>query len=251
MMPLGPETVLGVFVLFCRIGAAMMLMPGISSSRIPARVRLFFAIAVTLSLAPLLLPLVQPAVADAALVGLAWLIVSELLLGALFGLLARVFFLALQALAAVATMAIGFGGMPGAAIDEAEPLPALVSLITISAVVLMFQTELHWEVLHGLSESYLVLPPEGGFDSQFGLIQMADRLSESFFLTLRISSPFIIYSVVVNLAVGIANKLTPQIPVYFVALPFILIGGIFLFYFTIDELLRLFTAGFAGWLTKG
>ena len=51
--------------------------------------------------------------------------------------------------------------------------------------------------------------------------------------------------------VGIANKLTPQIPVYFISIPMVLAGGFFLLYFTIGESLRLFMMGFMGWLARG
>lgn len=250
MLP-GPEAVLATFVLFCRIGATMMLMPGISSARIPARVRLFFALSVSLALAPLLVPAVLPSVTGADPLSLAVLIVRELMFGALVGLLARVFFLALQSLISVASSAIGFSGMPSVTIDDMEPQPPMVSLIMVSALLLLFQTDQHWEVLRGLAISYAVLPPQAGFDTQLGLIQLADQLTETFLLTLRISSPFIIYSVVVNLAVGITNKLTPQIPVYFIALPFVLLGGLFLLYFSAEEMLRLFMAGFASWILRG
>ncbi len=52
---LGPNLILGTFILFCRIGACLMLMPGFSSPQIPTQVRLFMALAVTLSLTPLLI----------------------------------------------------------------------------------------------------------------------------------------------------------------------------------------------------
>jgi flagellar biosynthetic protein FliR len=51
--------------------------------------------------------------------------------------------------------------------------------------------------------------------------------------------------------VGIANKLVPQIPVYFISIPFVLAGGLLLLYVTIGEALRLFMAGFTAWLTTG
>ena len=51
--------------------------------------------------------------------------------------------------------------------------------------------------------------------------------------------------------VGIANKLTPQIPVYFISVPMVLAGGFFLLYFTIGESLRVFMMGFMGWLARG
>ena len=54
MTGIGPEAVLSVFVLFCRIGGCLMLMPGFSSNRVPVRVRLFMSFSVTLALSPLL-----------------------------------------------------------------------------------------------------------------------------------------------------------------------------------------------------
>jgi flagellar biosynthetic protein FliR len=229
----------------------MLLMPGLSSAQIPGQVRLFLAIALSLALAPLLLPAVRRAVAGAEPLVLLWIIAGELLVGLLIGLLARIFLIALQALAAVLATAIGYGGIPGSTIDETEPMPALVSLITISAVVIMFQTDLHWEILRGLAASYTVLPPGSGFESRFGLAEIANQLSETFLIALRISSPFLVYAVVANLAIGIANKLVPQISVYFVSLPLILAGGLYILYLNIDELLRLFTAEFSRWATTG
>ena len=55
MTTIGPLSVLATFVLFCRIGTCLMLMPGFSSARVAGRIRLFLAIAITLVLAPLLL----------------------------------------------------------------------------------------------------------------------------------------------------------------------------------------------------
>jgi len=81
-----------------------------------------------------------------------------------------------------------------------------------------------------------------------GLTQLVNRLSEAFVLTLRIISPFIVYSVIVNFAVGLINKLTPSIPVYFISVPFILFGGLLLLYLTSDELLTQFMIGLSSWL---
>ena len=52
---LAPRAAIGAFVLFCRIGGCLMLAPGFSNTQIPTQVRLFVALAVTLTLTPLLL----------------------------------------------------------------------------------------------------------------------------------------------------------------------------------------------------
>lgn len=61
---------------------------------------------------------------------------------------------------------------------------------------------------------------------------------------LRLGSPFLAYSLLVNLAIGFINKLTPQIPVYFISLPFVIAGGMILLYLGAPVLLSLFADGF-------
>ena len=61
---------------------------------------------------------------------------------------------------------------------------------------------------------------------------------------LRLASPFIVYGLIFNLAIGMVNKLAPQIPIYFISIPFILAGGLLLVYFGIANYLTLFLDGF-------
>jgi len=251
MSAIGPDTVLLAFLLFCRIGGCLMLMPGFSSSRVPMQVRLFIAFSVTLALAPLLLPAMHTALPDMPPVKLLSLLISETVIGALIGVMGRMFFLALQFMATAAAMYIGLSNMPGAPIEDTEPAPAFATLITLTATLLFFITDQHLEVLRALLASYTVLPVTEPFAVDFSLGKLTEAVSTAFLLALQISAPFIVYALVINIMVGIANKLVPQIPVYFIATPIILAGGFLILYFTIGESLRLFMMGFMGWLARG
>lgn len=251
MTQLAPEAILLTFLLFCRIGGCLMLIPGLSSTRIPVQIRLFIAVAVSLVLAPALLPTIETAVPDLSPPKVMVLIASELMLGALIGLLARTFFSALQFMATAAAMYVGYNNTTVLAIEDGEPIPAFATLITLTATLLFFLTDQHWEIFRGLIASYTALPVAQLFTIEFSLLKLADVLSSAFGLALQISAPFIVYSLIINLTVGIANKLTPQIPVYFISLPFVLFGGLLVLYFTVGEFLRIFTAGFASWLAAG
>ncbi len=250
-MPIGPDTILLTFLIFCRIGGCLMLMPGFSSARIGVQARLFMAIAVSLALAPLVLPRLQSVSTDLAPARVFLLIASETATGALIGLMGRCFFVALQFMATSAAMFIGFAGMPGTPIEDAEPLPDLSSFVTLTATVLFFLADLHWEVFRALLASYSVLSVSEPFSAQSGLRDLASALSDAFLVALQITSPFLVYSLIINLTFGLANRLTPQIPVYFISLPFVLAGGLLLLYFAVGEFLRLFMAAFAGWLVHG
>jgi flagellar biosynthetic protein FliR len=245
------DTILLTFLLFCRIGGCLMLVPGFSSSRIPVQVRLFLAIAVTLALAPLVLPMLKAALRNPAPSLVLQLVLFETATGMLIGLMARFFFLALQFMATSVASFVGYGNLPGSAIEDEEPLPSLASMITLTAAVLLFLTEQHWEIFRGLIGSYAALPVTEPLSMRFALTKLADTLSNAFLLALQISSPFVVYALIVNFLFGIANKLVPQVPIYFISLPFVIAGGLLLLYFTLGEFLRLFAAGFASWLQAG
>ncbi|MGI6851704.1 flagellar biosynthetic protein FliR [Mesorhizobium sp. 1B3] len=237
------QLVLAAFLAFCRIGACFMVMPGLSSIRVPMQVRLFMAIAVAMAILANVWDLIAPyAQRDPNVVTIFML--SELLIGVLIGLLARLYLLALQFIGSAIAMLIGYGGPGGTAIEEVEPQPALATLISFSALLLLFALDFHHEIVKALLASYRILPPGTLFNPQSALVDVTDTISESFLAMLRLGSPFIAYAILVNLAIGFVNKLTPQIPVYFVSLPFLIAGGLILIYLGIGPFLRLYADGF-------
>lgn len=245
-----PEILLGIFLIFCRIGGCLMIAPGFSSSRIPMQVRLFIGLATSLALAPVLLEKVRAGITSQVPAAILIYIGSELLTGILIGLLGRVYFLALQTMLSAVAMALSFA-MPGTPIDEAEPLPPISSFIMMAATAVLFLSDLHWELFRGIIASYSRLPFGEGLGTRLSLTQLVDQIGVAFVLALRISSPFILYSVIVNLAVGLTNKLTPQIPVYFLATPFVMIGGLLIVYFAAGDYVLLFMEAFSTWLRDG
>ena len=248
---LGPKATIGAFVLFCRIGACMMLAPGFSNSLIPPQIRLFVALATTLSLTPLLLDKIPDAALGDDPIQTLKVIAVESLVGGMIGFLARIFYLALETLASGAAQMLGFSNPFGFQVESSETLAPLATLISLAALAMLFAADLHWELLRGLVASYDVLPVGADFNARVALREVADALGESFRLALRIASPYVIYALVVNVALALVNRLTPQIQVFFVALPFVAAGGLFLLYFTIKPAIDAFLIGFGGWLASG
>lgn len=236
--------VLAAFLAFCRIGGCFLLMPGLSSVRVPMQIRLFVAVSATVGLLIHLWDQIYPFV-DRRPGVLVPMIVSELLVGALIGMMARIYVMALQFMGSAIAMLIGFGGMSGPGVEDGEPQAALGAIISFSALLLLFIFDFHHEIIKALVESYKVAPVDVFFNPQAALVDITDTVSESFFVVLRLGSPFIAYSLLVNLTIGFVNKLVPQIPVYFISLPFVVGAGLVIFYFAIGTMLSLFADGFA------
>jgi flagellar biosynthesis protein FliR len=238
-----------MFVLFCRIGACLMLTPGFSSPRVPARVRLFVALVLTLSLAPTLSASVSGVFANAGVA--AGNIFSELAIGGTIGLLGRLYFLALETLTMAASMHIGLSNALGAPIDESEPLPPVAILITTTATCMIFMSDLHWELIRGLVGSYAIMPVGFFLRPQSALHLVTDDLASAFTVSLRVASPFIVFGVIVNLAIGLVNRLTPHIPVFFISGPFVTAAGLMLLYFVAGAMAGEFMTAFGDWATRG
>jgi flagellar biosynthetic protein FliR len=235
--------IIAAFLAFCRVGSCFMLMPGLSSARVPLQVRLFVALSASGALLIHLWDRITPFATREPTVLLV-LIASESLIGALIGLMARLYVLALQFIASSIATLIGFGAAGGPGIEEVEPQSALGSIISFSALMLLFVFDFHHEIIKALVMSYDVAPISAMFNPQSALVDMTDTVSESFMVMIRLGSPFIAYAILVNLGIGFINKLVPQIPVYFISLPFVIAGGLILLYFAVPTLLSLFADGF-------
>jgi flagellar biosynthesis protein FliR len=248
---LSSEMVLLTFLLFCRVGACIAFMPGFSSARVPVQMRILIALSITLTLAPILAPIIAQDIGELTPARGIKFLITESTIGMMIGLLGRMFFLALSFAGVAMASFAGFSNLPGIPLDSAEPNPTLSAILVSAATVMLFAADLHWEVLRGLVASYSVMPVSAGYDARFGLVQMTDTVTKAFLLAAQITAPFIVFSVGINFLFGIMNKFTPQIAVYFISMPFVVMGGLLLLYYTITEILTVFMKGFSHWLMTG
>lgn len=235
-------------VIFCRVTGCLMILPGFSSARVPVRVRVYIALLVSLTLSPALVPVLLKAQPELTNPGVAVpLIATEFLKGAALGVAARLLLGAIEFVGSTIANVIGLGTMPGAPIEGFEPVPTLNSIMMLFATLLIFATGLHWSLLSALVNSYTLLPADGWFEAQPTLIHIANQMVLMAWLSAKLAGPFLVYGIVFNLAMGLTNKMTPQIPIFFVSIPFVLAGGLLLLYFSFDEIMRSFLDVFGDW----
>lgn len=228
---------LGVFLVGCRVGGCLMLMPGFSSGRVPVRVRLFIALMIALVVAPLVIGSHDLAVLQGA--GLAAAIFAETVVGVAMGLVARIYLAGLGFMAVAMANFIGLNGIGGNP-DGDEPVPTIASLVTVLATLILIMSDLHRYVITMVIDSYVRLPimvmPDLG-----ALLQIvATALRTAFLLGLQIVGPFVVYSLLVNMIFGIVGKLIPQVPSYFISVPFLVAGGLILIYFVLPLMMSVF-----------
>jgi flagellar biosynthetic protein FliR len=237
-------TITALFLAICRVGGCFMALPGFSSARIPPQLRILICVAVSMGLLPVLWDAIYTNVAGASQAKIVGLVFTETLIGVMYGLIARFYVLGLQFAGTVLTMSIGFNAPGGGDILEDSPENQLTNLISFAGLLMLFMMDFHHVVLRALIESYTATPVGAIADPQKMLITLTDTLRASTLIMLRLASPFLIYGLMFNVSVGLINKLAPQIPVYFISTPFVLMGGLFMLYLTIAALIRQFVDGF-------
>lgn len=231
-----------VLAVFCRVGTALMVLPGIGELNVPPRIRLVFALLTSFVLAPVVRASYPQAPGD--ILAFAGLLLTEIAIGLALGLIIRMFLMALQVAGTVIASQTGLAfaqnfdptlGIQGALV---------ASFLTILGMTLIFQSNLHYLMIAGLKNSYGILPPGGALP--WG--DFADLATRTFSLVFRLgiqlSAPFIVFSLVFYAAAGAVAKLLPQIQIFFLTVPISILGGFALLAILLSSLMLVFLDAF-------
>jgi flagellar biosynthetic protein FliR len=214
-------------LLFARIGAMIMLLPGFGEPAIPARVRLAFALALAIALAPALADRLPAPAATAW--GMALQVGSETLIGLLLGGAARILVSALATAGQAIGLEIGIAFAQTADPTMTQSGQLVAVFLGVMGVALIFATGLDHMFLRGVAGSYDVIAP--GAPAPVGdAAQLAlDATASAFRVGFQIAAPLIAAGLIFRVGMGVLSRLIPQIHVFFVALPLQIMGGLVVF----------------------
>ena len=214
-------------LLFARIGGMIMLLPGFGEPAVPARVRLAFALAVSIALGPALANNVPPPAETTW--GMAFQVASETLIGVLLGGAARILVSALATAGQIVGMEIGIGFAQTADPTMTQSGQLVAVFLGVLGVALIFATGLDHMFLQGIAGSYEVISlgtqPPVGDAAQLAL----DATASSFRVGFQIAMPLIAAGMIFRVGLGVLSRMIPQIQVFFVILPLQIMGGLVVF----------------------
>lgn len=199
-------------LVFTRVGAVMALLPGFGEHFIPARVKLGAAIALTLIVAPLAAPTVDPGRPFFLLM------LIEAGAGLMLGLALRLMVLALQLAGSIAAQSTALAQIFGAGATP-DPMPAIGNLLMLAGVTLAVASDLHVKAAVMIAQSYEVLPIGAPLPGSDLLAWGASRVAMAFGLGFSLAAPFVIAAFAYNVALGAINRAMPQLMVSFIGAP--------------------------------
>ena len=222
-----PGEVYAAGLVFVRVAAIVMLLPGVGEQGVPPRIRLSFALVLALTLTPLVSGGLPAVPATAGVMG--GQVIAEALIGLMIGALLRLFLTSLAVAGEVLSLQTTLSFAQTTNPLQAQPTAALGAFLTLLGVVLIFATDLHHLFIGAIARSYVIFKPGEALPLADAATLAGRTLSEAFALGIQLSAPVIVFSVVLNVAAGLVNRVMPQFQVFFAATPLSVLGGLSIF----------------------
>ncbi len=216
----------GFFWPFVRISSMMMAAPVFGARIMPVRIRIVLAMTLSFFTAPLLpsMPVVEP-ISFAA----AGIIFQQVLIGVATGLIIQMVFqsLVIAGEAIANGMGLGFARM----VDPANgvQVPVISQFFVIMATLLFVILNGHLLLIQLMIRSFEILPINESGLSLPAIRAVVDWGSQMFVGGLMVALPAVTALLVVNIAMGVITRAAPQLNIFAVGFPLmIILGFIFL-----------------------
>jgi flagellar biosynthetic protein FliR len=231
-------------LVFARVGAMVMLLPGFGESNIPVRVKLGIALLLTLIILPLHRAAYQVDLTSMSSLGV--LMVHEIIIGVVLGATARVTLSALAVAGSVIAQQLGLGFVTAVDATQGQQGLLIGNFLSILGITLLFATDTHHLVIAALNESYRIFSP-GEIMPTGDVAALATRaFAAAFKIGMQLSAPFLVFGLVFNIGLGVLARLMPAMQVYFVGVPLSILVGFLILALVITAMMGTYLDYFTG-----
>ena len=219
-------------LILLRISIFLFMLPFFSSTVFPDRLKMGFALVVSLLLYPVVDVDITRFPMNVVSTGL--LILAEAMIGITLGLCIRMFFAAVQLAGQLVGFQMGFSMINVVDPQSGTEVSIMDQLGYWVCIVVFLLLNGHHIIFLAAVDSFKIVPV--GFFMMHGAIpaKVIDIGAQLFLLSVKIGAPVIISLTFVSVAFGLVAKFSPQMNVMIVAFPIQIITGLTLFGLTLQ-----------------
>lgn len=223
---------------FVRIGALMAVFPVLSSRAVPARVKLFVTVVMTIAVMPSikLTSPVDPFTQEGLVLAFTQAGIG-LAMGLAFVVVFQAFTFAGQMIANA--MGLGFAAM----VDPATGInsPVISQVFTVMVSLLFVVMNGHLLVITMLVDSFEAMPLTGSFLSQDSIHSIALLGSQLFVWAMIVALPVLTALLLVNISLGVISRAAPTLNIFSIGFVITILGGLSLIWWLLPLLGEQFT----------
>jgi len=198
-----------------RILALLSSAPLFGEKQIPPRVKLGLGLLITLLVAPGLPANDTPLFSAAA----AWLAIQQIMIGVALGLTMQLAFGAVRMAGEIIGLQMGLSFATFFDPSGGPNTPVLARIMNLLAVLLFLSFNGHLWLISMLADSFHTLPVRSDPLQGNGFMALAQTGSLIFSSGLMLALPIITLLLTLNMALGLLNRMTPQLSVFVIGFP--------------------------------
>ena len=208
---------------FMRIGAMFAAVPIFSSRSVPVRIRVLLAFFISWMLIPVI-----PAPPSVELISAQALLISihQVLIGVAMGFILQLVFAAFVIAGQSIAMAMGLGFASIIDPQNGMQVPVVSQTFLIMATLVFLSLNGHLVLIEVLANSFQNLPVGMLVPSRDGLWQLVTWGSNMFAGGMLIALPAVAALLLVNLAFGVTTRAAPQLNIFAVGFPVMIMVGL-------------------------
>lgn len=214
---------LNIAFLHLRVSAFMASAPIFSLLYLSVPIRIVAITLLCIALAHIVPTPLSTVALPAALLGFA---VKEIAIGVVLGMTMRVMFAAAAMAGEIiaSTMGLSFAAMVDPASGDSNPLVA--QFLNLLMVLAFLEAEGPVALLAVLRESYSAFPPLHSAPWSFIAHDSLAAIGQSFAQAILLMAPVVFVIFLVNAAIGVLNRLAPQMNMFSIGIPLALLCGV-------------------------
>lgn len=221
-----------------RVTGLFVAMPVITTRGVPMQLRLILAVVITLLVAASIppVPAVDPLTGQGLLI-----IVQQFIIGAAMGFSLRIVFSALISAGHVTALGMGLGFASMVDPSNGVQVPVLSMFYSIMGTLLFLALDGHLVTIQVLAESFHIFPIGQGGLAMEGVWDLVMWGSWIFAGAVLIALPAVTAILIVNIAFGVMTRAAPQLNIFAVGFPLIMVLGFFMMFLTLPSVLPRFS----------
>lgn len=206
---------------FLRILALFSAAPIFNEKEVNKRVKITIAMVITLLIAP---ELPDTGIAIASLDGF-WVGCQQIIIGICIGFSIQLIFVAVRHAGEIIGLQMGLSFAMFYDPDGSQNIPVIARLFNVLITLLFLIFNGHLYLIEVVAESFHTFPISAGPIEASGFISLMQSGGIVFSYGLMLGLPIVALLLCINMALGLLNRLTPQLSIFVIGFPLSLTGG--------------------------
>jgi flagellar biosynthetic protein FliR len=235
-LPISYQEFKSFFLILVRVSVIIFLLPFFNARIIPVLPKVGLALVITIILFPVLnTKMVE---FPNTLLGMAQLVIAELIIGMILALLVQIFFEGIKIMGQLVGFQTGFAITNILDPTSGVQVSIFANMATLAALVMFLLFNGHHILLSAMRESFEIINP-GSLNLNRQIFQKIVQVSgEMFVIAIKIGAPAIAALLFTKVAFGLITKFIPQMNIMIVAFPVQIVIGLLFFGICLNVLLR-------------